>query len=111
MSGSQGEYRTEKDSMGPMQVPTWALWGASTQRAVENFPVSGRTVPVEVVRAFGLLKAACAKVNQDLGLLAAQLAEPIIEAANEVAAGVHDRHFVVDVYQTGSGTSSNMKRQ
>ena len=94
--------------MGRMQVPAWALWGASTQRAVENFPISGRGIPAEVVHAFGHLKAACAKVNMDLGKLDASLAEAIIAGANEVAEGRHDKHFVVDVYQTGSGTSTNM---
>ena len=102
------QQRIEEDSMGQMQVPAWALWGASTQRAVENFPVSGRGIPNEVVHAFGLLKSACAKVNQDLGKLEPRLAEAIIEAGDEVAAGTHDKHFVVDVFQTGSGTSSNM---
>ncbi|MCC5829870.1 MAG: class II fumarate hydratase [Phycisphaeraceae bacterium] len=100
--------RIEKDSMGEMKVPDWALWGASTQRAVRNFPVSGRPVPPAVIHAFGLLKAACAKVNRDLGKLDAKLAEAVIDAAMEVAQGKHDRHFPVDVYQTGSGTSSNM---
>jgi fumarate hydratase, class II len=101
-------FRTEKDSMGEMQVPAWALWGASTQRAVENFPVSGRPVPPEVIHAFGHLKAACAKVNRDLGKLLPGVADAIIEASNEVARGEHDRHFPVDIYQTGSGTSTNM---
>ncbi len=100
--------RTEKDSMGDMQVPDWALWGASTQRAVENFPVSDRGISVQVVHALGLLKSACAQANKDLGNLPPALADVIIEAADEVADGMHDRHFVVDVYQTGSGTSSNM---
>ena len=100
--------RSERDSMGQMAVPADALWGASTQRAHENFPVSGRGIPAEVVHAFGLLKAACAEVNRDLGKLDAGLATAIVEAAGEVAAGRHDRHFVVDVFQTGSGTSSNM---
>ncbi len=105
---SQTAYRTEKDSMGEMKVPNWALWGASTQRAVENFPISGRGIPAEVVHAFGLLKAACAQVNKDLSKLDPKLADAIIDASNEVAQGKHDKHFVVDVYQTGSGTSSNM---
>ncbi|MFW6060540.1 MAG: class II fumarate hydratase [Phycisphaeraceae bacterium] len=100
--------RTERDSMGEMQVPAWALWGASTERARQNFPISGRGVPVEVVRAFGLLKVACAKVNMDLGKLPTDLAHPIMDAAGEVAEGRLDDHFVVDVYQTGSGTSTNM---
>ncbi len=105
---SHNGYRIETDSMGQMQVPDGALWGASTQRAVENFPISGRTIPVEVVHAFGLLKAACAQANKDLGKLPPELADAIIAAANEVAEGKHDQHFPVDVYQTGSGTSSNM---
>ena len=105
---SSQQMRTEKDSMGEMQVPTWALWGASTQRAKENFPISGRPVPTEVTRAFGSLKAACAKANQDLGKLDSELAAKIIAAADEVAQGKLDEHFIVDIYQTGSGTSSNM---
>ncbi|MCC7205064.1 MAG: class II fumarate hydratase [Phycisphaeraceae bacterium] len=100
--------RIERDSMGEMRVPVDALWGASTQRAVENFPVSGRAIPQEVIHALGLLKAACAGVNLELGKLSRELAEPIIAAAMEVAEGRHDGHFPVDVYQTGSGTSSNM---
>ena len=102
------EQRIEKDSMGEMTVPDWALWGASTERARQNFPISGRGVPAPVVHAFGLLKAACAQVNKDLGKLDARLAKAIVEAAEEVADGKLDEHFVVDVYQTGSGTSSNM---
>ncbi len=102
------KMRIEQDSMGQMQVPAWALWGASTQRAVENFPISGRVVPREVTRAFGDLKAACAKANQSLGKLSAARAKVIITACDEVASGQLDAHFVVDVYQTGSGTSSNM---
>jgi len=78
---SQAAYRTEKDSMGEMKVPDWALWGASTQRAVENFPISGRGIPAEVVHAFGLLKAACAQVNKDLGKLEPTLANAIIDAS------------------------------
>ena len=102
------ETRIEQDSMGQMQVPTWALWGASTQRAVENFPISGKVVPVEVVHAFGLLKSACAAANEELGKLDHDLSQAIQGAADEVARGELDRHFVVDIYQTGSGTSSNM---
>ncbi len=105
---SESGFRIEKDSMGDMQVPDWALWGASTQRAVENFPISGIGVPIETVHAFGLLKSACAMVNKDLDKLEAKLATPIIEASNEVAAGEHDKQFPVDIYQTGSGTSTNM---
>lgn len=100
--------RIEKDSMGEMTVAADALWGASTQRAVENFPIAHRPVPAEIVRAFGHLKAACAQVNKDLGKLDDNLATAIIQAANAVAAGKYDPHFPVDVYQTGSGTSTNM---
>jgi fumarate hydratase class II len=100
--------RIERDSMGEMRVPLDALWGASTQRARENFPVSGRNVPVEVVRAFGALKAACAHANMDLGKLPKTKGRAIVKAAMEVSKGDHDDHFVVDVFQTGSGTSTNM---
>ena len=100
--------RVEKDSMGEMRVPDWALWGASTQRAVENFPVAKRSIPADLVHALGALKAACARVNLGLGKLDPTLAHAIAAAADEVAEGRHDDHFVVDVYQTGSGTSSNM---
>ncbi|MBI3298037.1 MAG: class II fumarate hydratase [Elusimicrobia bacterium] len=100
--------RVERDSMGPVRVPAGALWGASTQRAVENFPVSGRRMPRPFLRALGLIKASCARVNRDLGLLPARPAAAIERAALAVAEGRHDAHFPVDVYQTGSGTSTNM---
>ena len=100
--------RTERDTMGEMQVPADALYGASTARAVENFPIANRPLPPEVIHAFGHLKAACAQANKDLGKLDAKLADAIIAAADEVAAGKHDAQFPVDVYQTGSGTSTNM---
>lgn len=100
--------RTERDSMGELQVPEWALWGAQTQRAVENFPISGLPVPRGFIRALGLVKAACASVNRDLGLLDDARADAIIAAANRVASGELDPHFPIDVFQTGSGTSSNM---
>ncbi len=102
------QTRIEKDSMGEMKVPIDALYGASTQRAVLNFPVSGRPVPGPIIHAYGLLKAACAVVNRELGMLDPPRAESIIAASEEVAAGKHDRHFPVDVFQTGSGTSTNM---
>ncbi|MEX1017912.1 MAG: class II fumarate hydratase [Phycisphaeraceae bacterium] len=105
---SSSKTRVEKDSMGEMHVPEWALWGASTQRARENFPIAHRGVPAEVVHAFGHLKAACAQANADLGKLEQPIADAIIAAATEVAQGKLDDHFVVDVYQTGSGTSTNM---
>ncbi len=101
-------FRTEKDSMGEMQVPAAALYGASTARAVENFPIAHEPVPAAVIHAFGHLKAACAQANLDLGKLDATIAQAIIEASNEVAEGKHDEHFPVDIYQTGSGTSTNM---
>jgi fumarate hydratase class II len=100
--------RTERDTMGEMQVPVDALYGASTARAVDNFPVSFEPVPATVIHAFGHLKAACAAANQQLGKLDAKLADAVIGASNDVAAGKHDAHFPVDVYQTGSGTSTNM---
>ena len=99
--------RTERDSMGEMQVPVRALWGASTQRALENFPIARRGLPRALPRAYGHLKSACAAVNAALGQLDARRAEAIIAAADDVAAGDLDRHFVVDVYQTGSGTSTH----
>lgn len=102
------EFRTERDTMGEMQVPSDALYGASTARAVENFPIAQRPVPPQVVHAFGSLKAACASANASLGKLDQKRADAIIKAAEEVAAGKHDAHFPVDVYQTGSGTSTNM---
>jgi len=100
--------RTEKDTMGHMTVPAHALWGASTQRAVDNFPVSGRPVPAGVVHAYGHLKAACAFVNHRLGRLNDARFNAITKAAMEIAQGRHDEHFPVDVFQTGSGTSTNM---
>jgi fumarate hydratase class II len=100
--------RTERDTMGEMQVPVHALYGASTARAVDNFPVSFEPVPATVIHAFGHLKAACAAANHQLGKLDAKLTEAIVGASNDVAAGKHDADFPVDVYQTGSGTSTNM---
>ncbi len=101
-------FRTEHDSMGELKVPADALWGAQTQRAVENFPISGRTMPRGFIRALGLIKASAAEVNADLGLLPKTRAKAIRAAALAVADGSHDREFPVDIYQTGSGTSSNM---
>ncbi|MCB9848880.1 MAG: class II fumarate hydratase [Phycisphaeraceae bacterium] len=103
-----GATRIEKDTMGEMPVPADALYGASTQRAVLNFPVSGRPVPGAVIHAYGLLKSACAQVNRDLGLLDAPRAGAIIKAAEQIARGEHDAHFPIDIFQTGSGTSTNM---
>ena len=102
------EYRIEHDTMGEVKVPKDALWRAQTQRAVENFPISGRGLESQQIRALGLLKAACAQVNKDLGNLDAEKADAIIAAAKEIADGQHDDQFPIDVFQTGSGTSSNM---
>lgn len=102
------EYRIEHDTMGEIRVPKNALWRAQTQRAVENFPISFRPLERTQIRALGLLKGACAQVNKDLGLLAADKADAIIAAAAEIADGQHDEQFPIDVFQTGSGTSSNM---
>ena len=103
-----GRTRVEHDSMGELQVPADALWGAQTQRAVQNFPISGRPMPRGFIRALGLVKAAAAEVNAGLGLLPKNVAGAVRAAALEVAAGNWDAHFPVDIYQTGSGTSSNM---
>jgi fumarate hydratase class II len=102
------DYRTESDSLGEMQVPADAYWGAQTQRAVENFPISGISFGRRFVRALGIVKKASAQANRDLGLVDDEIAAAIIDAADEVIAGEHDDQFPVDVFQTGSGTSSNM---
>src|SRR5258708_23069011 len=98
------EFRMEKDSLGPMQVPAQALWGPQTQRAVENFPISGRPLPAAFVHTLGLVKAAAARVNRDLALVDKPIAEAIEKAAMEVASGKWNAEFPIDVYQTGSGT-------
>ncbi|MFE6860133.1 class II fumarate hydratase [Nocardia sp. NPDC057668] len=102
------QFRIEHDTMGEVRVPVHALWRAQTQRAVENFPISGGGLERAQIRALGLLKAACATVNRDLGLLDKVKADAIIAAATEIAEGKHDDQFPIDVFQTGSGTSSNM---
>jgi fumarate hydratase class II len=105
---SDTSTRIERDTMGEMEVPSEAYYGASTQRAVINFPVSGIRLPRRFLRAIGLIKGASAKVNRELGLLDDKLAAAIVQAANEVADGRLDAHFPLDVFQTGSGTSTNM---
>ncbi|HKZ51030.1 MAG TPA: class II fumarate hydratase [Dehalococcoidia bacterium] len=100
--------RVERDSMGPVEVPADAYYGASTMRAVHNFPISGLRFPRVFIRALGLVKLAAAKVNAELGLLEPRLAGAIAQAAQEVTDGVLDAEFVVDIFQTGSGTSTNM---
>jgi len=102
------EFRIEQDSMGEVKVPAHVHYGAQTQRAVENFPISGQPLPARLIHALGLVKVAAAIANRDLGKLKPEIAEPIIQAGREVAAGKLDEHFPIDVYQTGSGTSSNM---
>ena len=102
------EFRIEKDSMGEVKVPAQAYYSAQAQRAVENFPISGQPLPKKLVRALGLVKLAAAIANRDLGKLKPEIADPIILAAREVAQGKLDDEFPIDVYQTGSGTSSNM---
>src|SRR5437879_5444677 len=96
------EFRTERDSLGEVRVPGGAYYGAQTQRAVANSRISGRPLPVALVRALGQVKSAAAAANRDLGKLAPDLAAPIIQAAREVAAGRFDDQFPVDIYQTGS---------
>lgn len=105
---TEQEFRIEHDTMGEVKVPAKALWRAQTQRAVENFPISGRGLEAAQIRAMGLLKAACAQVNKDSGVLDAEKADAIITAAKAVAEGKHNDEFPIDVFQTGSGTSSNM---
>jgi fumarate hydratase class II len=102
------DTRIEKDSMGAMTVPSHALWGASTQRAVENFPISGYRFGRRFIRALGLIKQSAAQANAQLGAVPKDKTDLIIKAAEEVIEGLHDEHFMVDVFQTGSGTSTNM---
>ncbi|HXG51281.1 MAG TPA: class II fumarate hydratase [candidate division Zixibacteria bacterium] len=102
------KYRIETDSMGEVRVPERAYYGAQTQRAVENFPISGIGFPKSFIRALALIKHAAAETNEELGLLAPDVARAICAAAREIMDGRHDREFVVDIFQTGSGTSTNM---
>ncbi len=102
------EYRIERDSMGEVRVPKSAYYGAQTQRAVDNFPISGVGFPSIFIHALGLVKYAAACANEALGLLDGQIARAIRDAAREMIAGKHDNQFVVDIFQTGSGTSTNM---
>ncbi len=107
MSDDAG-FRIEHDSMGEVRVPSDALWRAQTQRAVENFPISGTPIEPALIHALGAVKAAAAEANRDLGVLEAEVADPIAAAARQVADGRYDDQFPIDVFQTGSGTSSNM---
>jgi fumarate hydratase class II len=108
MTASNKEYRIEKDSMGPVNVPKEAYYGAQTQRAIENFPISGWRFQREMIYALGLIKYGAAKVNAELGLLKGRMAKAIQKASDEVMGGKWDAEFVVDIFQTGSGTSTNM---
>jgi fumarate hydratase, class II len=106
--GSMVEYRVERDTMGEVRVPADALYRAQTQRAVENFPISGARLERQHIRALAQIKAAAAEVNAELGVLDRKIADAIVAGATEIADGAHDDQFPVDVFQTGSGTSSNM---
>jgi fumarate hydratase class II len=104
----QQSFRAETDSMGEVRVPAWAYWGAQTQRALDNFSISSLRAPPAFIHALGIVKAASAAANRGLGLLEPRLADAVLQAAQEVAEGVWDAHFPIDVFQTGSGTSWNM---
>src|SRR6184192_1833970 len=110
MGRSLGDMTTrrERDSMGAIEVPANRYWGAQTQRSLEHFKIAGERFPPEMIRAFGLLKRAAAEVNAELGLLPKDIAPAIVQAADEVIAGKLDDHFPLVVWQTGSGTQSNM---
>ena len=107
MTTAKSKVRVERDSMGPMEVPADALYGASTMRAVLNFPISDLRFPRSFIRALGLVKLAAAKINMGLGLLDQKIGDPVVAAAQEVSDGKLDEHFVLDIFQTGSGTSTN----
>src|SRR6266446_4671930 len=106
--GKSGKTRTERDSMGEVQVPGNALYGAQTQRAAENFPISNLRFPREFIRALGLIKLSAARANMALGLLEKKIGDAIVKTSQEVIDGKLDEHFVLDIFQTGSGTSTNM---
>jgi fumarate hydratase class II len=108
MTDSNTQFRTERDSLGEMQVPADALYGAQTQRAVENFPISGIRFPRRFIHALGTIKKAAAQANAELGELDREVADAIVRVADEVIEGRLDAQFVLDIFQTGSGTSSNM---
>ncbi|MCA3268738.1 MAG: class II fumarate hydratase, partial [Thalassospira sp.] len=100
--------RTERDTFGDIEVPATRYWGAQTQRSIENFPIGGHRMPLPLIRALGLQKKAAAEVNAELGILKPELAKAIVSAADEVAAGKLDEEFPLVVWQTGSGTQTNM---
>src|SRR4051794_28347519 len=107
-SKPRGPTRTETDSMGAIEVPAGAYWGAQTERSLRYFAIGHDRMPGELIRAFAVLKKACAQVNQELGALPAETARLIAAAADEVVAGRHDEQFPLRVWQTGSGTQTNM---
>jgi fumarate hydratase class II len=102
------DVRIEHDSMGEVEVPAEALWRAQTQRAVQNFPISGRSLPASLIHALARIKAAAARANAELGVVTAEQRDAIVAAAAEIVAGQHDDQFPIDVFQTGSGTSTNL---
>ena len=102
------KHRNEEDSMGTVKVPADAYYGSQTQRAADNFPISGMTLPAEFIQSLALIKSCAARVNSELGLLEPKLADAISEAAQEIVDGRHADQFVIDIFQTGSGTSTNM---
>jgi fumarate hydratase class II len=108
MGTSKEDIRTESDTMGQVALPAWAYWGAQTQRAIQNFGVSDKRIPGLLIRALGTIKGCAAEVNAELGTVPRDLAEAIVQAAEEVQEGRRDEHFPIDVFQTGSGTSWNM---
>src|SRR4051812_25645238 len=103
-----GNFRIEHDSMGDLEVPAEALWRAQTQRAIHNFPISGRELPTLLIRALATIKAAAARANADLDVISAAQRDAILSAVAEIVDGEHDDQFPIDVFQTGSGTSTNM---
>ena len=108
MSADNQEYRIEHDTMGDVKVPKNALYAAQTQRAVENFPISGNTITPHHIAALGHIKRAAALANLELGVIDEATSKAIVTAADEVIAGKHNDEFPIDIFQTGSGTSSNM---
>src|SRR5580765_8033918 len=107
-SGRSAPTRTEHDSMGDVDVPADALWRAQTQRAVDNFPVSGQPLPPALIHALARIKAAAARANADLGVVTLEQRDAIVAAVDQITTGMHDDQFPIDVFQTGSGTSTNM---
>ena len=105
---AEQSYRIEHDTMGEVRVPADRYWGAQTQRSLENFPIGGERMPTEVIRAFAVLKKAAARVNVSMGRLDQRRGELIAAVCDEISAGELDRHFPLVVWQTGSGTQSNM---